>query len=148
MRRGALAFTDKPNPRWAPGGEEVVPSWLAGADIIRTYHQFRFRRDYELTLTLRRAATVFVLIDVRQPAPSWLTERFIPTGARIAVGPWQPSMLPEEGVEIRADGLPYLKFAIWRAEAGPGVLRLGAPRDPKLNNVALMYGVAVKATSP
>lgn len=148
MRREALAFTDKPNPRWAPGNGDTVPAWLEGADVIRTYHQFRYRRDYELTLTLRQTATVYVMIDVRQPAPSWLAERFTPTGASIAVGPWQPSMLAEEGVEVRADGLPYLKFAIWRADAGPGVLRLGAPRDPKLNTVALMYGVAVKATSP
>ena len=111
------------------------------------YHQFRYRREYELALTLSRAATVFVLIDGRQPVPSWLTERFTPTGARVTVGPWQPAMLAEEGVEIRADGMPYLEFAVWRTEAGPGVLRLGAPRDPKLNNVALMYGVAVKAIS-
>jgi len=148
MRRGALAFTDKPNPRWAPGAGDKLPSWLEGADVIRTYHQFRYRRDYELTLSLRQAATVFILIDVRQPVPTWLSDRFRPTGERIVVGPWMPGLLVEEGVEVRADGLPYLFFSVWRADAGPGILRLGPPRDPSLNDVALMYGVAVKAAAP
>jgi hypothetical protein len=148
MQRGALAFTDKPNPRWAPAPGDVLPAWLEGADVIRTYHQFRSRRGFELTLTLRQAATVFVLLDTRRPAPSWLTDRFIPTGARVAVGPWQPAMLEEDGVSVRADGLPYLEFAVWRIDAGPGELRLGAPRDPAQNHLALMYGVAVKANSP
>ncbi len=148
MRRGALAFTDKPNPRWAPAPEDVLPAWLEDADVIRTYHNFRYVSDYELTLTLRQAATVFILVDARQPVPSWLTERFTATGTRVTVGPWQPAMLADEGVTQRTDGLPYLEFAVWRAEAGPGEFRLGAPRDPKLNTAALMYGVAVKAVSP
>lgn len=148
MRRGALAFTDKPNPRWAPAPEDVLPAWLEGADVIRTYHNFRYVSDYELTLTLRQAATVFILIDARQPVPSWLTQRFTATGTRVTVGPWQPAMLADEGIIQRADGLPYLEFAVWRAEAGPGEFRLAAPRDPKLNTAALMYGVAVKAVSP
>lgn len=148
MQRGALAFTDKPNPRWAPAPEDLLPAWLEDADVIRTYHNFRYISEYELTITLRQASTVFVLIDARQPVPSWLTERFTPTGARVAVGPWMPGLLAEDGVEVRADGLPYLQFAVWRAEAAPGEFRLGAPRDPKLNHVALMYGVAVKASAP
>lgn len=106
------------------------------------------RRDYELTLSLRQAATVFILIDVRQPVPTWLSDRFRPTGERIVVGPWMPGLLVEEGVEVRADGLPYLSFSVWRADAGPGILRLGPPRNPSLNDVALMYGVAVKAAVP
>lgn len=46
---------------------------------------------------------------------------------------------------MRADGLPYLAFSVWRAHAGPGEFKLGAPRDTGRMNLALMYGVAVKA---
>ena len=147
MRPGSLAFTDKPNPRWAPGPNDPLPAWLDGADLIRTYHQFRHRKDYELVLTLREPATVFVLVDPRQPEPSWLTDRFVPTGARVMVGPWQQAMKVESGTEVRDDDLPYLPFAIWRAEAPAGEFRMGAPRDIDRRNTALMYGVAVKASS-
>lgn len=145
LRAGSLAFTDKPNPRWAPAPGDPLPAWLDGADLVRTYHQFRHRRDYELVLTLREPATVFVLIDPRQPAPGWLTERFTDTGARVPIGPWQQGMKGETGVDVRADGLPYLTFAVWQAEAAPGEFRFGPPRDLHRNNLALMYGVAVKA---
>ena len=145
LRPGSLAFTDKPNPRWAPQPGDSIPPWLDGADLVRTYHQFRHRKDYELVLTLRAAATVFVLVDVRQPAPGWLVERFYDSGARVRVGPWQPAMIGEPGTEVRSDGLPYLAFAVWQADAGPGEFRLGAPRDTDHKDPALMYGVAVKA---
>lgn len=145
LRPGALAFTDKPNPRWAPGPDDGLPEWLRGADLIRTYHQFRYQRHYELTLTLREAAAVFVLIDTRQPEPAWLASRFSDTGVRVAVGPWQQGMKTEGGTQVRADDLPYLTFAVWRTHAGPGDFKLGPPRDPGRNNLALMYGVAVKA---
>jgi len=145
LRPGSLAFTDKPNPRWAPQPEDRLPAWLEGADLIRTYHQFRYRRDYELVLTLREASTVYVLIDPRQPAPAWLAEQFVETGVRVGVGPWQQGLKQEAGVDVRADGLPYLAFAVWRADASPGEFKLGAPRDSGRLNQALMYGVAVKA---
>ena len=144
MRRDALAFTDKPNPRWAPGPEDTLPPWLEGADLIRMYHQFRHRNDFELALTLQEPATVFVLAYARQPVPSWLRARFADTGARVVVGPWQPGMKAESGAEVRADGHPYLTFAVWRAEAEPGEFKLGAPRELDRDRYTVMYGVAVK----
>jgi hypothetical protein len=147
MQPGALAFTDKPNPRWAPAPSDVLPPDLLGADLVRTYHQFRFERDYALTVRLREAAAVFVLIDARQEAPAWLKRRFTNTGERVRVGPWMPSLAGVEGIEVGADGFPYLSFAVWRAEepAGDVVLgpaHLGRPKDMPF---PLMYGVAVKA---
>jgi hypothetical protein len=147
LRPGALAFTDKPNPRWAPGLGDSLPAWLEGADLVRTYHQFRFQRGYELTLTLREAATVFVLFDSRQEPPTWLRERFEESGARVRVGPWMPGMAGAEGIEVADDGRPYLTFAVWRAEVPAGEFTLGPAHDRKDKKLpfALMYGVAVKA---
>ena len=147
MQPGALAFTDKPNPRWAPMQGDSLPAWLQGADLVRTYHQFRHKRDYLLTLTLREAADVSVLIDTRQEAPAWLKERFTDSGARVRVGPWMASMTKSEGVEIGNDGEPYLNFAVWRATAAAGEFILGPAHveEPKNPASVLMYGVAVKA---
>jgi hypothetical protein len=120
---------------------------LEGADLVRTYHQFRFQRGYELTLTLREAATVFVLFDSRQEPPTWLRERFEESGARVRVGPWMPGMAGAEGIEVADDGRPYLTFAVWRAEVPAGEFTLGPAHDRKDKKLpfALMYGVAVKA---
>jgi len=147
MHPGALAFTDKPNPRWAPMPGETLPSWLQGADLVRTYHSFRHKRDYELTLTLRESADVSVLIDARQEPPAWLKERFTDSGARVRVGPWMASMTKSAGVEIGNDGAPYLSFAVWRTKAAAGELVLGPAHVEEAKNAApvLMYGVAVKA---
>jgi FecR protein len=150
MRPGALAFTDKPNPRWAPMSGDTLPTWLLGADLVRTYHQFRYKRNYTLTLTLREAAEVSVLIDTRQEPPSWLKDRFTDSGARVRVGPWMQSMAKTEGVEIDADGQPYRIFAVWRASSAAGELMLGPAQleEQKDASIALMYGVAVKALPP
>lgn len=147
MQPGALAFTDKPNPRWAPMPGDTLPAWLQGADLVRTYHQFRHMRDYSLTLTLREAADVSVLIDARFEPPAWLKERFIDSGARVRVGPWMPSMTNSKGVEIGVDGQPYRNFAVWRTTAAAGELILGPVHleKPKDATSVLMYGVAVKA---
>lgn len=147
MRPGALAFTDKPNPRWAPAPGDALPADLLGADLVRTYHQFRLEREYELTLTLRERATVFVLIDARQEAPQWLQRRFTDTGERVRVGPWMKSLADDPGVETGADGLPYLSFAVWRKDAPAGDFVLGRahPRRSKDMPFPFMYGVAVKA---
>jgi anti-sigma factor RsiW len=150
MHPGALAFTDKPNPRWAPMPGETLPSWLQGADLVRTYHSFRHKRDYELTLTLRESADVSVLIDARQEPPAWLKERFTDSGARVRVGPWMAGMTKSAGVEIGNDGAPYLSFAVWRTKAAAGELVLGPAHVEEAKNAApvLMYGVAVKALTP
>ncbi len=145
LRSGAWAFTDKPNPRWALG--ETLPTWLEGADLVRTYHQFRVQKNYELTLTLRAPAAVFVLIDQRQPPPPWLVERFQQTGTHLRVGPWMQGMAGAEGAEIDGDGRPFLRFAVWRADAAAGDFVLGPSHAGKTRSVPfpLMYGVAVKA---
>ncbi|MEK7951160.1 FecR family protein [Luteolibacter soli] len=147
MRPGALAFTDKPNPRWAPRTGDALPAGLLGADLVRTYHQFRLEREYSLTLTLRERAAVFVLIDARQELPPWLKQRFRNTGESVRVGPWMPGLTGEPGVELGEDGLPYLNFSVWRAEAEAGDIVLGRAlrRRSKDMPFPFMYGVAVKA---
>ena len=143
MRPGALAYTDKPNPRWAPDPDaDALPDWLAGADLVRTYHLFRQRQGYELRLTVNEPAAVYVLASASQPAPDWLATTFTETGTRIRVGPWHVALTDAPGAELGDDGLPYFAFDVWRAEVRDEV-RLGpaGPAGPH----TLMYGLAVKA---
>ncbi|QGJ72313.1 FecR domain-containing protein [Planctomycetales bacterium 10988] len=146
MREGALTYTDKPGPKWQANPGEPFPHWLEGADVVRTYHQFRNRRRYELTITLNQAATVYVIHDARVPPPAWLKETFSDTGARLRIGPWNPATANQPGFIVDEDG-PYLPVAVWECQAGPGDLTLGPPRDSKTTFSIMMYGVLVKRSS-
>ncbi len=143
MREGALAFTDKPNPRWQVAQDQPFPSWLEGADVVRTYHQFRNRRNYELRLDLEGEATVYVLYDAGQTPPSWLEAEFEKTAARLRVGPWHPGMLQARTV-IEDAGEPWLEMAVWKRETGPGEVILGSPRASREQPTPVMYGLMVK----
>jgi len=146
MREGALAFTDKPNPRWLADKGEEFPDWLEGADLIRTYHQFRYRHQYRLQLDLAEPAIVYVLQDSREAPPEWLNREFTNTGARLRVGPWHPGLAVEPGAIIEEDG-PYLTADIWKREVPSGVVELGPPREDYADTPVSMYGLAVKPQS-
>ncbi|UUO04669.1 FecR family protein [Blastopirellula sp. J2-11] len=148
MKPGALAFNDKPNPVWSASVGEEFPAWLEGADLIRTYYNFRYIEDYQLTLDLNEPADVYVLIVSPGQVPNWLKERFHPVeGASIRAGSWHPGMGDHPAATVESDG-PYLNFSIWKCEAGPGELKLGAPLQHRVKGVhSLMYGLAVKAKS-
>lgn len=147
MQPGALAFTDKPNPCWAPMATDTLPPWLQDADLVRMYHQFRRKQNYQLTLTLRDPADVFVLIDTRQEPPGWLKTQFTNTGETVRLGPWMRGMVGTEGIQIEADGQPYVTTSVWRAKATPGEFVLGPAHVDQSKKIpfAIMYGVAVKA---
>ncbi|MDF1811598.1 MAG: FecR domain-containing protein [Verrucomicrobiales bacterium] len=143
MRDGALAYTDKPNPRWHAVEGETFPEWLEGADQIRTYHQFRSRLYFKLNLEIAEPAVIYVFQDSRAEAPAWLQETFTNTGTQLRVGPWNPAVADESGVIIKDDG-PYLTAIVWKREVVPGVFELGPPREPDTEHLVTMYGLAVK----
>ena len=147
MREGALAYTDKPNPRWHAGAGGNFPDWLDGADLVRTYHQFRRKREYRLQVELRDAAMVYILQDPRDEAPEWLARDFENTGTRLRVGPWNPAVANQSGVVMEPDG-PYLEAEVWRRAVPPGVLELGSPRQLQTDVPVVMYGLAVKSLAP
>ena len=143
MKDGALAFTDKPNPRWHAAVDSTFPEWLEGADQIRTYHQFRSRHYYRLHLEIAEPAVVYVFQDSRFEAPKWLRNQFTSTGTQLRVGPWNPAMANEPGVVMEKDG-PYLTADVWKREVPAGEVILGPPRDREDEDSAAMYGLAVK----
>ncbi|HCN76124.1 MAG TPA: hypothetical protein DIT13_02880 [Verrucomicrobiales bacterium] len=141
MAPGVLAFADKPNPRWAPRPGDEVPASLLGADLIRTYHQFRRRGSYELTVTLREPAVVYVLIKAQDQLPEWLAEKFSPTGETVIAGPLQVGIASWPDAILDEEGRPYFKFAVWKANAPAGEFTLGTARSAERQ---LMYGLAIQ----
>lgn len=147
MKSGALAFNDKPNPVWGAIPGEEFPTWLTGADLVRTYYHFRYIKDYELTLDLNEPADVYLLVVSPGQIPPWVTDRFQPTGATIRAGKWHSAMGTHPAATFEDDG-PYLNFEIWKCEADAGEFKLGAPLQHRVPGVhSLMYGLAVKARS-
>lgn len=143
MQKGALSYTDKPNPRWGSLPGDQLPEWLEGADLVRTYHQFRKRSSYTLTITLRAPAAVYVLLRRGSPVPSWLSSRFELTGAHVMAGPFMPAIRDWPGSRLGSDGLPHFPFEVWKAEAEAGQFELGPTQDSRSPHT-LMYGVAIR----
>jgi hypothetical protein len=143
MREGAIAYTDKPRPAWLAAEGAKFPTFLEGADLIRTYHQFRGRLNYRLRLELRDSAEIFLLRDVRTDAPEWLASQFADTGVRLRVGPWHPAFADQPGV-LMQNKEPYLIVAVWRRTAEAGVVELGSARTSEDDMLTMMYGLAVK----
>ena len=142
MQPGALLYTDKPHPRWAT--DRPMPEWLRGADLIRTYNQFRHKRSFALTLTLREPAEVYVLAEAAQRPPDWLINEFSKIAVQMMAGPFQQGIAKRPGAERDQDGLPWFTFDVWKKTVPSGEVILGPARTEKDSLTTLMYGLAVK----
>lgn len=130
----ALAYADNPNHQWNGLEAEGLPEFLRGADYIKTFNDYRYRQDFELTLLLSKPANLYVFADNRIPPPAWLRELFEDTGVDIGLdeGPW----LDQAGQEFRhldknttaVGGGKSIDnaFSVWlRICAEPGPITLG-----------------------
>ncbi len=144
MEEGAHAYSNRLNPCWHALAGETMPSWLRGADIVGTFSVDRKKRSFAITLTLGRPASVFVLCDVRQPAPEWLTGSFQDTGTRLMLGPWN---VGKTASALKTNGEPaFILCAVWRRDIShPGEVMLGPPAEFGQRAQSAMYGIAAKA---
>jgi len=145
LDNGARAYTDRIHPRWNAQGGEALPAWLAGADVVRTFHVSRNRKNFALTLTLSRPATVFVFLDLRKPVPDWLAREFTNTGVQLRLGPWNAGGVIQS---VRpANGEPaFIPCSVWRRDVPTaGEVTLGPPHEIGDARANAMYGVAAKA---
>jgi hypothetical protein len=85
-----LAYADNPHHQWNGLTAEGMPEFLRGADYIKTFNDYRYRQDFEMTVVLTRPANLYVFADNRIPPPAWLMESFEDTGVDIGLdeGPW------------------------------------------------------------
>ena len=136
-----LAFVDR-RYEWNGVNEEKIPPFLIGADYIMPFNNDKWAENFEMTVTLARPATIYVLLDDRGPAPAWLKESFVDTGFNIGLdeGPFPPRLDRQLG-KGAGDSVDYV-FSVWKREVtqrGPVVL---GPRGG-LSRGRSMYGIVV-----
>ena len=115
------------------------------ADLIRTYHQFRWKLNYRLRsgLRIQRRSLLFGMFG---RSPEWLKSQFEDTGVRLRVGPWNLAVADKPGVLMQADEPDFIA-AVWRRTADAGVVEPGPARATDDDSLTIMYGLAVKPLS-
>ena len=143
MREDARAFIAKRH-EWNGLDERGLPDWLVGADLVQTFPAGERNGSLQITVTTTMPAELYVIVDSRVPAPSWLTDAFLDTGERIGL---ENAPLPDSGLGTgRGPGGGNLApFAVWKRvlpQAGDHVL--GPPPLGPEDRPHWMYGIAAR----
>jgi hypothetical protein len=90
LQEDALAYSDNPHHQWNGLTADGLPSFLRGADYIKTFNDYRYIEIFELKVELAQPANLYVFFDDRVDLPDWLTANFEDTGVDIGLdeGPW------------------------------------------------------------
>lgn len=106
-----FAYVDDHPHQWNGIDETGLPSYLRGADFVKTFNDYRYLDDFQMTVILAQPAHLYLFFDDRVPPPKWLTDQFEDTGDDIGLdeGPW-----PAHVKVLRPD-LPVFENAV-----GPG----------------------------
>ncbi|MBX3739704.1 MAG: FecR domain-containing protein [Akkermansiaceae bacterium] len=143
MREDARAFIAKRH-EWNGLDEKGLPDWLVGADLVQTFPAGDRNGTLQITVTTAMPTELYIIVDSRVPAPSWLTDGFQDTGARIGL---ENAPLPDSGIDTgKGPGSGNLApFAVWKRvlpQAGDYVL--GAPPLGPEDRPHWMYGIAAR----
>lgn len=136
LRDGASAFADTADS-WSD-----VPAELIGADQVRTFAVDRFNWWMRLALEISRPCELFVLVDQRNPVPSWVSDSFVDTGKSVML-----DIRPDHDRGRIVGRIPY---SIWsRRVENPGRYLLGAPyenppEDRKSFKPNNMFGIVAR----
>lgn len=118
----ALAYVDR-DYRWTN-----VPETLRGADYVMTFNDDKRQSNLQVSVNVVRPARLFVFIDDRSPAPSWLADDgFVDTNWKLHLQETTPKM-------------PQHPFSVWEKRmTEPATVSLGS------NSAKGMYAVAALA---
>jgi hypothetical protein len=129
MREDARAFVDRPH-EWNGVKGHGMPSYLLGADYVKTFNDDKLNQRVEIRVTLERPAILYVLLDKRSPPPNWLREKFYNTYDEVGLdggGYKRFGIGAEKTVEIGAGKSVDDTFSIWRLDVpAAGTVKLGA----------------------
>ncbi len=143
MREDARAFIAKRH-EWNGLDEKGLPDWLVGADLVQTFPAGDRNGTLQITVTTAMPTELYIIVDSRVTAPSWLTDAFQDTGARIGL---ENAPLPDSGIDTgRGPGNGNLApFAVWKRvlpQAGDYIL--GPPPLGPEDRPHWMYGIAAR----
>src|SRR4051812_5500779 len=141
MREDARAFVDREH-EWNGVTAAGMPSYLLGADYVKTFNDDKINREVEIRVAVARPAILYVLLDKRSPVPDWLRARFFNTGDEIGLDGGKYTRFGErKSVAVGAGKSIDDVFAIWRLDVPSAeTVTLGAiqPGGETHN----MYGIA------
>jgi hypothetical protein len=116
MREDAKAFVDREH-EWNGVTASGMPSYLLGADYVKTFNDDKINREVEIRLTVARPAILYVLLDKRSPVPDWLRARFFNTGDEIGLDGGKYSRFGErKSIAAGAGKSIDDVFSIWRLD--------------------------------
>ncbi|MCA9235191.1 MAG: FecR domain-containing protein [Planctomycetales bacterium] len=136
----AFAYADHAH-QWNGLSAQGLPAFLRGADLVRTFNDYRYIPDLEMIVTLRKPANLYVFFDDRVPTPDWLASQFEDTGVDIGLDEGQHELTPDHQVAVGGGNSIDQIFSVWsRRCVEPTPIRLG-PVGPTAEARA-MYGIA------
>jgi ferric-dicitrate binding protein FerR (iron transport regulator) len=149
----ALAYSDNPYHQWNGLTAAGLPSFLRGADYIRTFNHYRYMEYFKMTIEFSKPANLSVFADNRIPPPAWLVEQFEDTGVDIGLdeGPWLDNIPPEyREFDVNTTAVGAGKsidnvFSVWRrrcADGKPVTLGDAGAWGGEGGQGRAMYGVA------
>ena len=148
LAEDAKAFVDRPH-QWNGATAEGLPSYLVGADYVKTFNDDKITPDLRIQLELKGPSAVYVFLDRRLTPPQWLVERFSDTGDVIGIDETGDEQANPTGL---GPGVSIDQtLSVWKLNAvHGGVVYLGPNGDPAPYDKAPvifvpsnMYGIAV-----
>ncbi len=84
-----FAYADHPH-QWNGLTAAGLPEFLHGANYVKTFNDYRYLNNFQMTVALSQPANLYIFFDDRVPPPTWLTDQFEDTGIDIGLdeGPW------------------------------------------------------------
>ena len=140
LKDDEFAYADHQH-QWNGLSAEGLPEFLRGADLVRTFNDYRYIRDLEMVVTLHRPANLYVFFDDRVPTPEWLSSQFEDTGVDIGLDEGKHELTPEHELAVGGGNSIDQIFSVWKRECKDLTpIRLG-PVGPT-SEARAMYGIA------
>lgn len=135
------AYVDR-EYEWNGLDEKGIPKFLLGGDYILPFNNDK-AKDIEITVSIAKPATVYILFDGRDPPPRWLKRDFVDTGFKIGMDEYEASQSDVRPTSKLGkgpgDSIDY-SFSIWKRDLiSPGKIVLG-PRGG-ITKRRSMYGI-------
>lgn len=144
LQEDALAYVERRPHQWNGPTAAGLPEFLRGADLCRTFNDYRYMSYFEMVVKLARPANLYVFFDDRVPTPDWLPERFEKTGLKIGLDEGPDDGIPDHRTAIGPGNSIDNVFTVWRRECKSGeVVKIGAMGTRA--DARAMYGIAAKA---
>jgi hypothetical protein len=142
----ADAYVDHPH-QWNGLTREGLPKFLVGADYLKTFNDYRYLNDFEMTIRLAQPSNLYIFFDDRVPTPAWLQDQFEDTGVDVGLdeGPWEG--IPDHTNAVGAGNSIDNVFSVWRRRCLDGKPVLLGPVGES-SEARAMYGIATTPLEP